>query len=246
VGVATLLIEEKADIEHGRHVGNDRPLTVACYRKNVTLVKMLIEAGAELDHVGFTEAMTALQHAASVDAWECIELLLEAGCHVDKPVNDEGATTLMQVLETDGRFTDTILTLLEGKADVNWEGYFGYTVLANALEGSASRSTLLLLRCLGSVDAGKKGDDNDSVEEYECFLKWLEEQHASLLRVLGSEVEVDTRVGRRETGMYHEPLESTMEYLGFSLKKDKATNRVLLPGVDVLKVYHWCEKFVCE
>jgi hypothetical protein len=61
--------------------------------------------------------------------------------------------------------------------------------------------------------------------------------------------QIDTRFGLCENGIYHEPLERVLEYMGMSMNIDQVVNksidgdgkrRALRPG-DVFEANHWHE-----
>jgi hypothetical protein len=72
--------------------------------------------------------------------------------------------------------------------------------------------------------------------------------------MLSDHVHVDTRLGRGDYGIYQEPLERTMEYLGLSMSKDQVVNtsidgeavkRALIPG-HLLNATHWFNKYTAS
>jgi UDP-2,3-diacylglucosamine pyrophosphatase LpxH len=88
------------------------------------------------------------------------------------------------------------------------------------------------------------------IMEYKYVQAYIDEYHRILNLVLSDHVQVDTRVGRGDYGIYQEPLERTLEYLGLSMSKDQVVNtsidgeeavkRALIPG-HVLNANHWFE-----
>jgi hypothetical protein len=54
---------------------------------------------------------------------------------------------------------------------------------------------------------------------------FIEEYHTALTRTLSDHVQVDTRVGRGDYGIYQEPLERVLQYIGgLSMNKDQIVN----------------------
>jgi hypothetical protein len=89
------------------------------------------------------------------------------------------------------------------------------------------------------------------IEEYKHIQAYIDEYHRVLKNTLSDEVEVDARVGRGGKGVYQEPLERVLEYLGMSMHKDQVVNasidgevvkRALLP-FHVLNAEVWYHKY---
>jgi hypothetical protein len=81
---------------------------------------------------------------------------------------------------------------------------------------------------------------NTHINEYKWIQGFIDEWHSITNHALGEDVVVDKRVGRRGNGMYDEPLEQVLLYLGLSMKKNQTVNtsidgksgvkRALMPG----------------
>jgi hypothetical protein len=85
------------------------------------------------------------------------------------------------------------------------------------------------------------------IEEYKHVQAYIDEYHRALKKTLSDEVEVDVRMGLGMMGIYQEPLERVLEYLGMSMHKDQVVNasidgegtkRALLP-FHVLNAEMW-------
>jgi hypothetical protein len=78
------------------------------------------------------------------------------------------------------------------------------------------------------------------LKEYTLIHNFIDEYHNVTNHALSEDVVVDTRVGRGDNGVYHEPLEQVFLYLGLSMKKNQIVNesidgksgvtRALMPG----------------
>jgi hypothetical protein len=77
------------------------------------------------------------------------------------------------------------------------------------------------------------------LKEYTLIHNFIDECHTVTKHALSDDVVVDTRVGRGDNGVYHEPLEQVLLYLGLSMKKNQTVNksidgksvkRALMPG----------------
>jgi hypothetical protein len=83
-------------------------------------------------------------------------------------------------------------------------------------------------------------------------LLFIDRWHGVSANTLSFSVEVDRRVGLGLNGLYQEPLERVMEYLGLSVDADQVVNisldadddvrRVLLPNC-AHNAYHWFQLY---
>jgi hypothetical protein len=90
-----------------------------------------------------------------------------------------------------------------------------------------------------------------NIKEYEHVHAFIDEYHCILNLVLSEHVPVDPRFGLGQMGIYQEPLERVLEYLGLSMTKDqtistsidgKAVKRALIPG-HLVNANHWFDKY---
>jgi hypothetical protein len=82
----------------------------------------------------------------------------------------------------------------------------------------------------GSDEDSDSDDENPAatvaacVEDYKQTHAFIDEFHDTLKDTLSTKVEVDSRFGLGENGIYQEPLERALEYLGLSMNKDQVVN----------------------
>jgi hypothetical protein len=73
---------------------------------------------------------------------------------------------------------------------------------------------------------------NSAIEHYLCVQTYIDAYHTTLKDILFNAVQVDTRVGRGDNGIYQEPLERVLEYMGLSLNFDQVVN-AYIDGAEV-------------
>jgi hypothetical protein len=92
------------------------------------------------------------------------------------------------------------------------------------------------------------------IEAYSHVQAYIDEYFRILQPVLSEHVPVDPRFGLGQMGIYQEPLERTLEYLGLSMIKVQVVNtsidgeavkRALIPG-HLLNANHWFNKYTAS
>ena len=95
--IVKLLLEHGADSQKRARAGKPLSIAVTSSRRKPEIIKMLIQAGAQVNHLNF-QKMTALHLAAFIndDSTEMMELLLQSGADVSATDSD-GRTALHRV-----------------------------------------------------------------------------------------------------------------------------------------------------
>jgi hypothetical protein len=210
---------------------------------------------------------TALLGAAKEGHMACVELLVQNGADVNCQTNDGG--TVLLCCANWGRLT-IAQHLLEHKADVHYriskEGGMKNNMDAlhyamrhhqdNDMWYRTPGLVFAFLSCNTDAKNVKIGRSVTAVirdihvEEYQHVQARIDEHHRILNLVLSEHVPVDPRFGLGQMGIYQEPLERTLEYLGLSMCKDQVVNtsidgeavkRALIPG-HLLNANHWFDK----
>jgi hypothetical protein len=243
--------------------GGERALAATCRNGHTECARLLIDHKADVG-AKYGAGCTALYDAAQGGHMTCVELLVQSRADVNCQMN-VGWTPLM-VSAWYGQLT-VAQYLLEQKADVHARVSEGVSknkdALHNAMCSKATDRTpgtaFAFLSC--NTDA-KNVEINDyyggfttatrdaHIETYKHVQTYIDEYHRILSLVLSEHVQMDTRVGRGDNGIYHEPLERTLEYLGLSMSKDQVVNtsidgdavrRALIPG-HLLNANYWFEQ----
>jgi hypothetical protein len=109
---------------------------------------------------------------------------------------------------------------------------------------------LMLLACGADIKNAGKIRELQVAADCKAALDYTDEYHGFMSFILSEFAPVDTRVGRGSTGIYHEPLERVLEYLGLSMHQDQVfnatldgslTRRALIPG-NAHAAWFWSEK----
>jgi hypothetical protein len=227
-----LLIGAKADLEVKDSTQQATALWWASHVGNLECLQVLIESKANVqtpDDQGFTPAFIA----ANVGNYKCLQLLIDAKADVNA-TPDDGSTSAMSVCQED-RLTFLQL-LVDAKADLNVKNHGGADAVYYAMlfpDESASRvpgMSFAVLSC--NTDTKTVHIDpyvtqavvDTHTNEYKQIQAFIDEYHTITNHALSEDVVVDTRVGRGDCGLYHEPLEQVLLYLGLSMKKDQTVN----------------------
>jgi ankyrin repeat protein len=222
-----LLIENKADVDC-KQVDGRTGLMVAAYEGHLECVKVLIEAKADVN-VDSLDGDTALTTAFKTKHLSCLMVLLDQSANGGTPVGaDTKAHALNTVLQwRRGAFSAprqaVVFQLMAHDTDID-----------TAADGIPSKLT----RSAASVYANTH--------------RFIEQWYGLALNALSTKAEVDRRVGLGMHGLYQEPLERVLQYLGLSMDADQVVNssmdndhnvrRVLLPNC-AHNANHWFQLF---
>jgi ankyrin repeat protein len=153
---------------------------------------------------------------------------------------------------------DTALLLIERGANINLKNKWNEDALHTCVRCLKPSIAFTLLCCGSDIKEAKinifvtQAKLDACIAEYKQTHAFIETYHESLTHTLSDEVKVDTRLARTSLGIYHEPLERVLEYLGLSMHKNQTVNtsidgqgeeeggvkRVLIPN-QARNAEHW-------
>jgi hypothetical protein len=201
---------------------------------------------------GYTALLISSMRESSTDS---VSLLLDHKADVNAQAST-GSTPLMIALMY--CVEENALVLLESGADVHIKNQFGWDALYYTIKGQDEHMPFVLLCCGADAknvslnhQAVTQAQVDAAIAEYKNTQAFIENYHELLEHTLSTQAEVDTRMCLRSTGIYQEPLERTLEYLGLSMNHDQVVNtsidgttpvRVLIPN-HPRNAKHWYNKF---
>jgi hypothetical protein len=245
-----LLIKANADLEMRDNAGFTA-VHLASSNGNLNCLQILIESKADVNAA--TDKGTTSGHgAAYVGHSNCLHLLINAKADVNAR-SVHGVTPAMYACQED-RLT-CLQLLVDAKADLNAEvndvnGGVNtmYFLMAIPKEERAHRVPGMPFAVLSCNTDSKIVIINDyitratvdpHIDEYKQVQAFIDERHSVTKHALSRDVVVDTRVGLGDNGIYQEPLEQVLLYLGLSMDKNQTVNvsidgatvkRALIPG----------------
>jgi hypothetical protein len=262
-----VLLKEHPEVDVDEYKNRDggRALGCACLHGHTDCASLLIDHKADVnarDRGGWSALCGAAFEDDSL-SFSCVKLLVQNGADVNSQSND-GWTPLMLSVKnlTMAQYlldhkADVYYRVSEEKGNKNQDAL--YRIMIPIVTDRTRGSAFAFLSC--NTDAKNVNIDfydvtttkrDAYIEEYKHVQAYIDEYHGLLNLVLSERVEVDTRVGLTQNGIYQEPLERTLEYLGLSMSKDQVVNtsidgeeavrRALIPG-HLLNAKHWFDKY---
>ncbi|OGB93127.1 MAG: hypothetical protein A3H39_16440 [candidate division NC10 bacterium RIFCSPLOWO2_02_FULL_66_22] len=111
-GMVSLLLKSGADVDASNKYGT--PLTVACGEGNLAVIKLLIAAGANVNHRSAFSGDTPLHYACGSDSADAARMLLDHGADVNA-ANHSAETPLFEACKSR---LDIVKLLVERGADI--------------------------------------------------------------------------------------------------------------------------------
>jgi hypothetical protein len=264
-----MLIEHGADVHAVDSSDRTALLIASTYTRDHNLVEcmqILIEAKSDVN-ASNSGGNTAAHYGSRRGNIKCLQLLIDNHADVHARTNC-GESLSMYACEW--RNLPILQLLLDNKADLSVRDYENQDALYMAIGRRLVCLALpfAVLCCNTDVRNGRIDEDDGEahydedeyavtvakvaacIEEYTHIQAYIDEFHRTLELELSEHVPVDPRFGLGQMGIYQEPLERTLEYLGLSMNKDQVVNasidedtkRALIP-FHVLDAEVWYNKY---
>jgi hypothetical protein len=260
-----MLLQHGADV-HAKDRYGKTPIIRSPMLDSMECVQLLIEANADVnaaDDDGYTATHTASGHGRL----GCLQLLIDNGADVNAR-SKNGLTPAIRACV--GSRLSCLQLLVDNKADLNLREHDNTDALYYAILECTSFPVLCCNTDANNVNIDDEEDydedyDEDDmfteakvaacIQEYKHIQAYIDDYHDTLSDTLSTKVEVDLRFGLGENGIYQEPLERVLEYMGLSMNKDQVVNtsidgaqgikRALIP-FQLLNARMWCRQLKKE
>jgi hypothetical protein len=227
-----LLIDAKADVNSQQKKGMTG-LHIACQGGDVECARLLIEGKANVHLQDGPNKDTALIHAVGKGQLDCVKLVIDAKADVNYRAPD-GSNAFAFAVKFN--YLSCLYLLLDQPSDATASGLVKSNALLRAfgpddfcVSAQAQTTAFILLACGANVKESIKANvPNDRLESatsrYRNVQSFIDEWHGVALTALSDGVRVDTRVGLGDNGLYQEPLERVLQYLGLSMTVNQVVN----------------------
>jgi ankyrin repeat protein len=247
VACVRLLVDANADLDARNNEGVTALYWASRYG-NFNCLQVLIESKADVK-ITNGNGVAPVHVSARYEYHKCLRLLIYAKADVNARDNG-GFTPAMSACLND--CLACLQLMVDDKADLDAKSYAKYDAVhlamcvpRNEVAHRVPGMPFAVLSC--NTDSQNVNiDDNVTpamvsahINKYKQIQAFIDECHSITKHALNEDVVVDKRVGRRGNGLYDEPLEQVLLYLGLSMKKNqtvntsidgKHTTRALIPG----------------
>jgi ankyrin repeat protein len=141
------LIAEGVDVS-APDAGGDAPLVMAAYLGHTEIVRLLLEAGADVRAVDPGMKATALHAAAYAGRTEAAKLLIEHGIEIDRQGPKNGYTALHDAIWENN--IDTAKVLIDAGASLTLKSHEGQTPLQFAMTKKRKEIVAMIERKLNA------------------------------------------------------------------------------------------------
>jgi hypothetical protein len=231
-----MLLEQGADVHARDNSSWTALMHVALVGGKAECMQILLEAKADVN-VSCYSGLTAAHHASGGGYTKSLQLLINSRANVNARTN-VGTTLAMRACASGS--LDCLQLLLDNKADLNVRNNEHQDALYEAISigafGYNTPGVDFAVLCCNTdaknveideeedVDAVSTAKVAACIEEYKHIQAYIDEYHRVLKKTLFEDVPVDPRFGLAQMGIYQEPLERVLEYMGLSMHKDQVVN----------------------
>lgn len=228
------VIAARADVNR-KDLRGSTALHYACARGNASATRLLVRAGADVDALnddGHSSLVLAVRNGKSA----CVRALVG-----DSALDLAGCLSALRLsgdvyaVDCTVELLDCLLTSSACEESAKRDLLKHYAAGYDAFPMNSAAACFVLLACDADATAALGATTQDAeatmIDTYRRVLRFVDDWRATAIRILSDEVRVDMRIGRRCPGLYDEPLERVLEYLGLCATTAQNMHRVvIIPG----------------